>query len=180
MPATIVRCSVPTSTGSFSSFVRFRHALGGQHLRDAQFDLHEVVDRDALVGRRGRRTCRRCGAPDWARCRNRGWRVRALEMTSAGRLPSAAVPPLTVRCAERAATVSPRRVPGASVRASASPTTSAAGCTPSIAQRALAGVRHERPKQLGDHAHAYRRRRTAPCRVPRASPGPSPASTARA
>ena len=67
MPATSVRCSVPTSTVSLSSLLRLRHPLGRQHLRHPQLDLHEVVDRDPLVRRRLR--CGRgrgCGAAGWA------------------------------------------------------------------------------------------------------------------
>ena len=67
MPATSVRCSVPTSIVIFTSLRGLRHLLGRQHLRDPQIDLHEVVDRDAVArdrrpARRGRR-CRRGRAP---------------------------------------------------------------------------------------------------------------------
>ena len=48
MPATRVRCSVPTSIDSLTSFARVGHFLGRQDLRDAQIDLHEVVDRDLV------------------------------------------------------------------------------------------------------------------------------------
>ena len=37
---------MPTSTCSLMQPLRLRHALGREHLRDAQLDLHEVVDRD--------------------------------------------------------------------------------------------------------------------------------------
>ena len=72
MPATIVRCSVPDVDFSFISFFDFGDALRGQHLRDAQFHLHEVVDRDALVAvgdagggcrRGGRRAAAGCDGP---------------------------------------------------------------------------------------------------------------------
>ena len=81
MPATSVRCSVPTSTDSFSSFFDFAHLLGGQHLRDAQLHLHEVVDRDALVSpARGGRSGRgggRCGAGGGRRAGGRAPRCGA-------------------------------------------------------------------------------------------------------
>ena len=53
MPATIVRCSVPTSTVSFISFFDFGTRSAVEHLRHAQVDLHEVVDGDAACRRRG-------------------------------------------------------------------------------------------------------------------------------
>ena len=56
MPATIVRCSVPTSIDSFISFFDFGTRSAVEHLRDAQLDLHEVVDGDAR-----RRPARRRG-----------------------------------------------------------------------------------------------------------------------
>ena len=52
MPATSVRCSWPRSTCELHQPLRVRHALGAGHPRDAQVDLHEVVDRDPVVGRR--------------------------------------------------------------------------------------------------------------------------------
>ena len=73
MPATSVRCSVPTSTVQLQQLLRLRHALGGQHLRDAQLDFHEVFDArcaSASAACGGRRAA--SGAGD--RARRRGWR----------------------------------------------------------------------------------------------------------
>ena len=51
MPATSVRCSVPTSIDSFISLRDLGTFSAVEHLGDAQIDLQEVVDGDAIVDR---------------------------------------------------------------------------------------------------------------------------------
>ena len=70
MPATSVRCSVPTSIEQLHQLARVRHLLGREHLGDAQVDLHEVVDGDPAGVRIRRGAAAR--RPAAARSRLRG------------------------------------------------------------------------------------------------------------
>ena len=78
---------VPRSTGIFTSLLGVRHALGREDPRHAQVDLHELVDRDALVGGGRRRRCgaaprRRLPGGRFSRCASRRRRGRLLPVLS--------------------------------------------------------------------------------------------------
>ena len=162
MPATSVRCSVPTSIDSFSSFFDFGTFSAVEHLGDAQIDLHEVVDRDPVVGRRGAAAARarpparrRCGlrapvrpalgasadrvtAVSWSTS-SRGGAVRRLRCAATARRPSTIV---------RSPLVPPRGV--------ASRRTSAAGRRLADAAQDLRGRRrHDRQQQDGRDAQRF-------------------------
>ena len=66
MPATSVRCSAPSVHLHLDQLPRALHLLRGEDPRHAQVDLHEVVDRNPLVG--GRRRRRRGRGGDRRRC----------------------------------------------------------------------------------------------------------------
>ena len=117
MPATSVRCSVPTSTEQLQQLLRLRHALGREHLRDAKLDLHEVVDGNAIgAGEAG--AVPAGAAPLGRRCR-RGlrWRAAAKGWCWLIVCHLLAIPPRIVRCAEKGRWVVASRVPGVSVPA---------------------------------------------------------------
>ena len=82
IPATSVRCSVPTSIDSFTSLREFGTFSAVEHLGDAQIDFHEVVDRDLVGPARSWSWGRTAGAGAAAGrhrcycCRGRRWRGR--------------------------------------------------------------------------------------------------------
>ena len=93
MPATSVRCSVPTSIDSFISLREFGTFSAGEHLGDAQIDLEEVVDRDAVVGRGGAAASR---APPAAGARRGG--LLSARLLLIGHAPICACPCLRRVC----------------------------------------------------------------------------------
>ena len=72
--------------------LRLRHALGGQHLRDAQLDAHELVDADARVGRARRSPRRRPAATAPEVRRPRRWLPAASPAVRLGRTRSPLLP----------------------------------------------------------------------------------------
>ena len=71
MPATIVRCSRADVHVQLQQLLGLRHALGGEHLGDAQLDLHEVVDGDSRCRPRSGAGCWAAGRARAGACRGR-------------------------------------------------------------------------------------------------------------
>ena len=173
----------PDVDQQLQQLVRLRHAFGREHLRDAQLDLHEVVDRDRRPSvARGRLSvggCRRgAGAMlgsggDWGAGAASG--VASSDRSAICRSSSTECSIRGNSGARRAEPRARRQRPAAQRRPGR-----ARRLTPSIRERSLGGVGHERPQQLGDDPQASAATYRAVSSSARLLPGPSRASTARA
>ena len=155
MPATIVRWSVPVSTMQLQQLVRLRHAFGREHLRDAQLDLHEVVDRRCarrLGASAAAARCRGCGAGAGAAgCGGAGCRLALRRIVGVvGHLSQ------FLHCVfdARKERLRSRRAlcPAPAARVRRVVHDACCGVDAEHRRACVRRVRHERPQQLGDDA----------------------------